>query len=579
MRTSFAHGIRTALALASVLLHAVRVAEGQTVGGRVVAKTDGAPVPGAIVALLDSAGHGVITRLAEDAGTFSFVVPAPGRYAVRVERVGFRSTTSPWFLVRQGETITIPMAIASESLTLRAIVVNADRRCLVRPREGAATAELWNEARKALSATQLTQIAQAAAKARRDPHRFVVRWRSTTRDLDPTSLAVLHNEQFENEGETVKPFASADPEQLARDGYMTGDIDTGSTYFAPDADILLSDQFLDSHCFRLQWPDSGRRDDLIGLAFEPANLTTQRRPGRVDVRGVLWLDRASAELRYMQYQYVNLAVEEMSRYAGGLLEFRPLPDGRWIVWRWYIRMPALVRRRGMLNSQLTDWHTEVAKIREDGAEVLSVMPAGTRRPARATLRGTVIDSLSGAAMAGVRVFLSGTSFAAVTQMDGSYVIDSVPAGRYTASIVASRLDTLLLEPPVRALTVSAGENKRVDLALPSLRTLSSRVCRQPMPDSLSMILGVVRDSTTAASDVQVRAEWTEYSKASTDRLRAQQTWNETTTTKGGRYSLCGLPAGRTITVRAVRGRASVASPQRPVAPGEVRRVDLMLRNP
>ncbi len=577
MRTPFAHIVRNAAALAMVLLGA-RIAIAQTISGKVVAKADGAVLPGAIVALIDSTGHAVATKLAEDSGTFSFLAPVPGRYSVRVERVGFRSIASSPILVRQGEAIEVPITMTSEGVSLRAIVVNADRRCLVRPQEGVATAQLWNEARKALSATQLTQIAQAAAKARRDPHRFVVRWRSFKRELDPNSLSVLHSDEFSQEGETMKPFVSADPEVLARDGYMIGSADTGSTFFAPDADILLSDRFLDSHCLRLQAPQPGRRDDLVGLAFEPLGLTNDRRSRRVEVRGVLWLDRASAELRYMEYQYVNLPPEQVSRYAGGLVEFRPLPDGRWIVWRWFIRMPGLVQRRNVLNSQLSDWHTEIGKIHENGAEVLEVMPTGTRRTPDATLRGTVLDSLSGRAMAGVRVFLSGTSFAATTRSDGSYVIDSIPPGRYIASIIAPRLDSLFLDPPVRELTLSAGENKQMDLALPSIRTLSAQVCSQAMPDSLSMIYGVVHDTGTTASDVRVRAEWTEYTKV-TDRLGVQPISSETTTGKSGRYSLCGLPSGKTITIRASRGSQSVASPQRAATPGELRRVDLVLRKP
>jgi hypothetical protein len=281
----------------------------------------------------------------------------------------------------------------------------------------------------------------------------------------------------------------------------------------------------------------------------------------------------------MEYQYVNLPPEQVTRYAGGSVEFRPLPDGRWIVWRWFIRMPGLVRRRNVLNSQPSDWHTEIAKIHENGAEVLEVMPTGTFRTTDASLRGTVIDSSTGRSMAGVRVFLSGTSFAATTRSDGSYAIDSIPPGRYNASIIAPRLDSLFLDPPVRELTLSAGENKQMDLALPSIRTLSSQVCSQAMPDSLSMIYGVVRDTGTMASDVHVRAEWTEYTKVTAERLGVQPISSETTTGKSGRYSLCGLPAGKAITIRASRGSQSVASPQRPASPGELRRVDLVLRKP
>ena len=579
MRTLFAHVGQSACALAMLLLVGARIAHAQTITGRIVAQSDHVPVAGAIVALVDTMGRALVTKLAEDSGTFSIAAPSPGRYSIRVERVGFRSIVSPSFVVRQGESIELPLTMTGEAVSLRAIVVNADRRCLVRPQEGVATAQLWNEARKALSSTQLTQLARAAAKARRDPHRFVVRWRLINRDLDPNTLAVLRSDDLTQEAETTTPFAAVDPEALARDGYMIGNADSGSTFFAPDADVLLSDRFLDSHCFRLQAPESDRRDDLIGLAFEPMSLTNSGRSRRVEIRGVLWLDRTSAELRYMDYQYVNLAPQQTNRHVGGLLEFRPLPDGRWIVWRWYIRSPAVVRRRTVLNTQLTDWQTEIAKIHEDGGEVLEVMPAGTRYATTATLRGTVTDSLSGVAMAGARVFLSGTSFAGVTRADGTYLIEAVPPGRYSASIVAPRLDSLLLEAPVRTFTLSAGEDKRVDLALPSLKTLSSRVCSQPVPDSSSLILGVVRDSEATASDVHVRAEWTEYTRPTRDRLGARAVASETTTGRGGRYSLCALPSGTRFTVRAIRGSASVAIPQRPVSPGEVRRVDLTLRKP
>lgn len=587
MTAIFARCYECCRGVAFVALLAAATASAQTVNGKIVAKSDGAPVPapapqpvaGAIVALLDSAGHLVMSKLAEDGGGFSFLAPSAGRYSVRVDRVGFRSTVTAPFLVRQADTVDVPITIVSESVSLRAIVVSADRRCLVRPQEGVATAALWSEARKALNATQLTQLAQAAAKSRRDPHRFAVRWRKFKRDLEPRTLESMHDEQVELEGEAVTPFVSADPEMLARDGYVSGTIERGSTFYAPDAAILLSDRFLDTHCFRLEAADRDRRDDLIGLAFEPVSLTSDLPTGRVDVRGVLWLDRASAELRYMEYTYVNLPIEANTRHAGGRLEFRPLPDGRWIVWRWYIRTPGLERHRVSLNSQTSDWRTEIARIHEDGAELLEVMPTGTPRVTRATLRGHVVDSLRGRAMTGVRVFLSGTSFAASTEADGSYLIESVPPGRYTASFIAPGLDSLLIDPPAQELSLSAGEDKRVDMAIPSLRTVSRDLCAAPLADSASVIRGIVRDSGMVIAGVQVRADWSVVLRAGTNGLRSQAVSLETTTTTGGRYSLCGLPAATRITLRASRGRAVTTSALRPLVPGELRRADLALRAP
>jgi hypothetical protein len=563
------------------MLLCAQVVLAQTITGRVIAKNDSAGIAAAIVSLLDSSGHVVAARLAEDKGDFAFAAPAAGRYAVRAERIGYRSSTSAPFLVRQNDTIDVPIAIVGDGVSLRAVMVNADRRCLVRPQEGLATARLWDEARKALSATEMTRMAQAASRARRDPHRFAVRMRKFSRDLDPRTLAALHEEAFELEGEAVTPFSSADPEILARDGYVAGDSKSMTTYYAPDAMILLSDRFLDSHCFRLQTAEDDRRAELIGLGFEPIHLTSEEHPDRTDVRGVLWLDQATAELRYMEYSYVSPRLQTTASRAGGLVEFRPLPDGRWIVWRWYIRMPQLVERRtGTDPLQPTAHRTEIAQVREEGAEVLSVMPAGTSRVNRATLHGVVHDSLRGMPIADARVFLSGTSFATLTSSDGSYVIESVPPGKYLASIVTPRLDSLLIEPPSDSLTLSAGENRRLDFGVPGLHALSRRLCNEAIADSLAVIVGVVHDTAaTNALGARVRAEWQQFSKQGSDRLVSQPIVNETVAGPGGRYALCGVPASAHVTVHARRDHNVAKSPLPPLRPGEVRRLDLTLRAP
>lgn len=562
------------------LMLVAHVASAQAIAGKVLGKVDGAPVAGAIVTLLDSAGRSITAKLAEDGGSFDFTAPHAGSYAIRVERVGFRSTTTSPFLVRQGERADVPITIASDGISLRAVKVSADRRCVVRPQEGLATAELWNEARKALNATQLTQMAQAAARARRNPHRFAVRWRKFERDLEPRSLAVRSEELVEMEGETVTPFVSADPEVLARSGYVDGDLSRGSTFFAPDATVLLSDRFLDTHCFRIQAPEKGRRDDLIGLAFEPLRLTNESGQRRVEVGGVLWLDRASAELRYLEYGYVNLPFAADANRAGGRLEFRPLPDGRWIVWRWYIRTPALERQQGAYTAQTSEWQTTIVRVREQGAELLEVMPAGTSRVSRASINGIVFDSLRGMPLAGARVFLSGTSHAAVTSADGSYAIESIPPGKYLVSVLAPRLDSLLLEPPARDVVLSAGDAKQIELALPTPRTLSAQLCGEAMVDTASILVGFVRDTAeTRASGASVRAEWTTISRLGTAALRTQPILVETTASSRGRYALCGIPAGVRYTIRARRDRNVASAAQPPMARGEVRRLDLTLHTP
>ena len=563
-----------------------RAAAAQTVTGTIVARNDRSVVPGAIVVLLDSTGRAVATGLAEDSGTFVLTAPATGSYSIRVERVGFRSAASAAFVVRHGETVDVPMTIASAGVSLRAVKVSADRRCLVRPAEGLAAAQLWDEARKALSATKLTQLAQSASRSRRDPHRFTVRTRKFTRDLDPYLFRLRHEEQFEIEGETVTPFVTAAPDSLASEGYVVGTIEKGSTYYAPDAAILLSDRFLDTHCFRVQAADPNRRDDLIGLAFEPTRLTGDHRlpPHYVDVHGVLWLDRATAELRYMEYGYVDLPYKIPAEAAGGELEFRPLPDGRWIVWRWFIRVPHLQPRQKAIDPTMlgrTETQLELTSVEEGGAEILEVMPPGARNRRTATLRGIVTDSLRASAVVGARVFLSGTTFAAITSEDGSFTIDAIPPGKYTASVLTPRFDSLLLDPPARELTLSAGQEEHVDFAIPALRTVSTRLCPDvPSADTLSVLVGIIRDtSDIRAVGANVRAEWTEISKPSANQLATRPMSIEMIALAGGRYALCGLPPGKPISIRARRERNKAVVPGLHLRAGEVRRLDLTLRAP
>ena len=295
---------------------------------------------------------------------------------------------------------------------------------------------------------------------------------------------------------------------------------------------------------------------------------------------MLWLDRASAELRYLQFGYVNLPFAADANRAGGQLEFRPLPDGRWIVWRWYIRTPFLERRQMALSAQPSDWQTTIVRVREQGAELLEVMPAGTPRVSHASIAGTVFDSLRGKPLAGARVFVSGTSHAAVTGADGSYAIDSVPPGKYLVSIVSPRLDSLLLEPPFREVQLSAADEKRIELALPTLRTLSTQLCGEAMADSAAIAFGIVRDTgEMKASGASVRAEWTTFASPGAARIRSQPVSVETTVASRSHYAICGIPAGVRYTIHARRGRNGTTVAQPPMAGGEVRRLDLTLHAP
>src|SRR5690606_27088554 len=99
-------------------------------------------------------------------------------------------------------------------------------------------------------------------------------------------------------------------------------------------DVLLSERFVEDHCFQ---PEPWERDDRdwVGMGFKPARSTR----GVVGIQGTLWFDRRSAELRLLEYRYVNLPRELSGTPAGGEVACLRLPAGAGLVHRWRIRMP------------------------------------------------------------------------------------------------------------------------------------------------------------------------------------------------------------------------------------------------
>lgn len=338
--------LATALA-AAVLAAPLRA---QAVSGRFV-ESGGAPVPAARVLLQDESGRTVHSALTGADGQFSLRAPAAGRYVVRAERIGYASTVSEPLQLAAGETATQRLVAVGQRVMLDAIVVSAEARCSVRP-GGDQTAAVWGEVRKALDAVSATTGDQRA--------RFAVEL--FERDVDSGTGSVTADNRRRVEGMAHKPFVTVDPERLSNVGFVEREGE-GYLYAAPDADVLLSDRFLEEHCFRLRTAGAPSQG-LIGLAFEPV------RGRRVsDVQGVLWVDRASAELRLMEFEYTRPPLRGPRGVPGGRMEFQRLPDGRWITSSWVIRMP--VEQAVTQSNVLVPQAQRLAAIREVGGSIVA----------------------------------------------------------------------------------------------------------------------------------------------------------------------------------------------------------------
>ena len=217
------------------------LAEAQVVRGRLVETGDVRPVGGAMVALVGSGDVEAGRSLTRDSGLFEIVAPAPGEYWLRAERIGYATTRSDPFRLAAGDTLVIRLEAGVEAISLQGVQAEGDRRCRVRPDEGLAVTRVWDEARKALAAAAWTQ----------DRGMYEYEMTGVTRRLDRDGRQVLSEDRAYQQGFRKAPFVSRPADSLVAEGFARLS-PSESIYWAPDAGVLLSDAFLDTHCFRLK---------------------------------------------------------------------------------------------------------------------------------------------------------------------------------------------------------------------------------------------------------------------------------------------------------------------------------------
>jgi hypothetical protein len=294
------------------------------VQGVLTDREDGSPVGGALVLLVDPVGTELMGRLSNDEGGFRLVAPAPGSYRLRVVRIGYANLLSDPFRVSEVGPTQVNLQIQQEPIPIRGIDVEGVQGCEIRPAEGLAVARVWEAVQKALTVQTWTE--------REAFFRFEV---------------LVYERELSSEGEEGKtvdlakteilgriPMQSLPADTLVAEGFVREIEDGVFEYLAPDAHVLLSNAFLNTHCMKLT--DHPATPRLIGLGFEPA------RDGDLpDVEGTLWVDRESGELRSLEYRYTWVPYDKGREQAGGRVEFEALPDGEWIVRQWWIRMPTV----------------------------------------------------------------------------------------------------------------------------------------------------------------------------------------------------------------------------------------------
>lgn len=426
---------------------------GQSVRVSVIDRTTRASVPGAILSLVRLDGTRLAVALSDERGLATLTAQAGQRVRVMVESIGFATSRSEEFELSPG-IATLEVTLESRPLMLPRVAVRDRGRC-ESGASGEATAALWDEVRKALTATTLTTPS--------GPQLTV--WHYVRR-LDRSHRIIA--ETTSARGIVGVPFAAISPRELSEKGF-TQLLDGAPRYFAPDAELLLDASFVQTHCFGVQTEGANR---LVGLTFEP-------QPGRTtsDITGVLWLDAKSSDLRWIEFTYTQQPRAENDAKSGGRIEFERLPNGMWVVLRWHIRLPVIARGRGDQVGRLATPDREiVVGFREEGGWLTPGVTNAEASSSTSRLAGVVFDSVRFQPLAGARIVLGDGAAEARTDSAGRYSLGHFMPGRYLVRAEHPRLAALGSDPSAREVTLTLGRTATADWAVASRSTLRGRFC-------------------------------------------------------------------------------------------------------
>lgn len=540
-----ARGRRTA-SVALLLVLPLFPLAAQIIRGTVRDLESGAPVPGAIMTLLDATdGRELRSSLSDERGHYAFNAGDAGLYRVDVKRIGVKHTTSAAVSIGGGEIREVDLVVAALPVVATTVRVEEPERCGPGASGGEQMVNLWEDARAALTATRLSS---AQPNVTVTMERYI-------RTYDPATMQVKSDNRKRSTTSVENQVQAKSPEFLSRGGYVKTDGDT-TTYDAPDANVLLSDTFSREHCFRVV--DGGvSRPTLTGLAFEP--VEGRRLP---DVRGTLWLGRRSRELEWLEFRYTGIPEAPWTDETGGRVEFRRLPTGAWIVQRWWIRMPVLEvtsapRFRGAL---FNDSHSKLIELREEGGEVLATS-LETATATRRLVSGTVVDLSTGQPLPGAVVEISGTPLRDTSDVAGAFRIEGAPPGSYNVSFTHPRLDSLGTFARFVPIVVGDSDVTSVTLTLPTLKAVALAICPDALRDTTpSMVRGTVRDPDGAPlKGVSVQLDWTAFQTVATELVRRPVSLIALSDARGS-YVFCGVPRDLPLTLFAGMPRGARSSP-------------------
>jgi hypothetical protein len=175
------------------------------------------------------------------------------------------------------------------------------------------------------------------------------------------------------------------------------------------------------------------------------------------------------------------------------------------------------------------------------------------------LEGPVTEALASRPASAAQVLLlkldsdGSSTLSASADARGRYHLDSLPEGRYIVQLSHPTLDSLELTMPPGTLRIAGGQTARSDFELPSGTLLRELVCPGvKLAADKAIVAGRVVDAETdrPLAGAKVVVLWNEIIvERKPIRIRTEKRVASVTTDRAGEYRMCGIPAGRSLSMQ------------------------------
>lgn len=322
MKRLFSFPGRSILPVLGAIVALPFAAQAQSIVGEVRAREGLRPLDGALITVLSATGERVAQSISNQEGLFRIPSLRSGTYAVTARRIGTRPTRVDSVVVGEQGPARLTILLDPIVVPLELVRVEGRSRCGRGIADDPVAARMVEELVTALRLTSASRSERIDAVVT-----------SYIQHLDPVTGLVLADTTTTYRGSYTSPFVSVSAHTLAEGGFARSDRSGAMTYLAPDAEVLASDEFLESHCFR---PVAHATDSaLVGLELRPASRN------RPDIEGMIWFQRTSAELQELDVQYVGVPALGATP-ARARVAFRKAAGGSWIASEWSIQTPIVV---------------------------------------------------------------------------------------------------------------------------------------------------------------------------------------------------------------------------------------------